>query len=146
MKVFAALILFLSLTSGAVADVTMPRIIADHMILQRDAAVTIWGWADDGEQVAVEFAYPLAQVDILLDESSEFGLHQVEESVDLVLVIPALPNGRLAEGDCFGEMALIDFQPRSASVKAESRCRAIEVPTKSLRLLYQHFQKHLILP
>jgi CRP/FNR family cyclic AMP-dependent transcriptional regulator len=45
--------------------------------------------------------------------------------------------GRLAEGDCFGEMALIDFQPRSASAKAESNCQAIEIPSKSLRSLYK---------
>jgi CRP-like cAMP-binding protein len=45
--------------------------------------------------------------------------------------------GRLAQGDCFGEMALIDFQPRSASVKAESNCQAIEVPARSLRTLFR---------
>ncbi len=49
----------------------------------------------------------------------------------------AIVLGRLGTGDCFGEMALIDFQPRSASVKAESNCRAIEVPSKSLRSLYK---------
>lgn len=46
--------------------------------------------------------------------------------------------GRLATGDCFGEMALIDFQPRSASVKAETDCQAIRIPSKSLRSLYKH--------
>ncbi len=45
--------------------------------------------------------------------------------------------GRLAPGDCFGEMSLIDFQPRSASVKAESNCGAIEVSRDSLRRLYR---------
>ena len=45
--------------------------------------------------------------------------------------------GRLVEGDCFGEMALIDMQPRSASVKAESNFKAIEVPSNSLRALYK---------
>jgi sialate O-acetylesterase len=56
MKPLATLILFLSLISGAFAEVTVPRIIADHMILQRDAVVTIWGWADEGEKVAVAVA------------------------------------------------------------------------------------------
>ena len=46
--------------------------------------------------------------------------------------------GQLNSGDCFGEMSLIDFQPRSAAVKAESECRAIEIPNRVLRALYQH--------
>ena len=46
--------------------------------------------------------------------------------------------GRLAAGDCFGEMSLIDFQTRSATVVAESNCQAIEVPGKALRELFQH--------
>ena len=45
--------------------------------------------------------------------------------------------GRLACGDCFGEMALIDFEKRSASIKAECNCSAIEVPSKSLRSLFK---------
>ncbi len=46
--------------------------------------------------------------------------------------------GRLSVGDCFGEMSLIDFRPRSASIMAETPCRAIRVPAKALRALYQH--------
>ncbi len=46
--------------------------------------------------------------------------------------------GRLVTGDCFGEMSLIDFQPRSASVRAESNCQAIQVHAKTLRSLYRH--------
>lgn len=45
--------------------------------------------------------------------------------------------GRLARGDCFGQMALIDFMPRPAGVKAESNCEAIEVPSLALRRLFQ---------
>ena len=41
---------------SARADVKLPAIFGDHMILQRDQAVPVWGWADDGEKVTVEFA------------------------------------------------------------------------------------------
>ena len=34
----------------------LPRIFSDGMILQRDQPVPVWGWADPGEQVTVEFA------------------------------------------------------------------------------------------
>ena len=47
----------------------------------------------------------------------------------------SLVLGELNEGDCFGEMALIDCQSRSASIVANSDCQAIEIPAVSLRLL-----------
>ncbi len=41
-------------------------------------------------------------------------------------------------GDCFGEMALIEMCPRSASIQATEDCRAIELSIDSLHELYQH--------
>ena len=43
----------------------------------------------------------------------------------------------LEMGDCFGEMALIDLSPRSASVRAAVDCQAIELTTADLYELYQ---------
>jgi CRP/FNR family transcriptional regulator, cyclic AMP receptor protein len=44
---------------------------------------------------------------------------------------------QLHVGDCFGEMALMDFYPRSASVRATEDCRAIEIATAALHRLYE---------
>jgi len=48
------------LSAGAVmavpqarADVKMPAIFGDHMVLQRDGSVPFWGWAEPGETVTV---------------------------------------------------------------------------------------------
>ena len=38
------------------ADVTLPAIFGDHMVLQRDQKVPVWGFASDGEKVTVAFA------------------------------------------------------------------------------------------
>ena len=38
------------------ATVRLPRLFSDGMILQRDQPVPIWGWADPGEEVRIEFA------------------------------------------------------------------------------------------
>lgn len=46
----------LALTISAIADIRMPACFSDHMVLQREAKVTIWGTAHAGEVVAVEFA------------------------------------------------------------------------------------------
>jgi len=43
----------------------------------------------------------------------------------------------LAAGDCFGEMALMDLQPRSASVRALAPCDAIQFGTHDMLQLYE---------
>lgn len=37
------------------ANIKLPHIIGNHMVLQRDIPVRIWGWADKGEKVTVTF-------------------------------------------------------------------------------------------
>ena len=44
---------------------------------------------------------------------------------------------RLRSGDCFGEMALMDLFPRSASILATDRCIAIELSTASFYKIYE---------
>lgn len=50
---FTAIAAALSLTPLAHANVSLPTLFTDHMVLQKDAPVTVWGWADAGEQVTV---------------------------------------------------------------------------------------------
>ncbi len=42
------------LATPALADVTLPALFSDGMVLQRGAKVAFWGWADPGEQVTVK--------------------------------------------------------------------------------------------
>jgi len=42
--------------SAAFADVRLPHVFGDHMVLQADMPVRIWGWADPGEKVTVTVA------------------------------------------------------------------------------------------
>jgi sialate O-acetylesterase len=41
------------LALGARANVTLPALFSDHAVLQRDAPIPVWGWADPGEVVSV---------------------------------------------------------------------------------------------
>ena len=43
----------------------------------------------------------------------------------------------LGKGDCFGEMALLDLFPRSAGVRAEDDCVAIELTPENLYRLFE---------
>src|SRR3954464_8933743 len=55
MKRFAVVSILLSLFSTfARADVKLPAIFGDHMVVQRGMKVPIWGSADAGEKVTVK--------------------------------------------------------------------------------------------
>jgi len=41
---------------SAKANVRLPALIADHMVLQQDAAALVWGWADPNETIRVSVA------------------------------------------------------------------------------------------
>ena len=58
---FRRLILFacflpLCTVHRSTADVGLPTIISDGMVLQRDVRIPIWGWAEPGEEVTVSIA------------------------------------------------------------------------------------------
>lgn len=37
------------------AQISLPKLISDGMVLQRDVKLTIWGWASSGEKVEIDF-------------------------------------------------------------------------------------------
>jgi sialate O-acetylesterase len=47
----------LALAPPARADVRLPAVFGDHMVLQRDAQVPVWGWAGPGERVVVSASW-----------------------------------------------------------------------------------------
>ena len=53
---FLAALLCLAVVRPAAADVRLPSIFADHMVVQREQPVPVWGWAKAGEQVQAALA------------------------------------------------------------------------------------------
>ena len=49
------LILLLATSIGVQAQLRLPKLISDGMVLQRDATLKIWGWATPGERITVRF-------------------------------------------------------------------------------------------
>ncbi|HEX8429019.1 sialate O-acetylesterase [Hymenobacter sp.] len=54
-KVFTFSLLMLQSNLAVQAGIRLPALVGDHMVLQRDVKVPIWGWADPGEKVALTF-------------------------------------------------------------------------------------------
>ena len=52
-RLWPALLVAAALTARA--DVRLPGLFSDHMVLQQGARVPVWGWAEEGEEVTVSF-------------------------------------------------------------------------------------------
>ena len=52
---FALCLAALTSSVAAFGDVTLPKVLASHMVVQRDLPVHVWGWATAGEVVTVAF-------------------------------------------------------------------------------------------
>ncbi len=46
--------LLIAVSPIVLADVTLPRLLGDGLILQRDTPNKVWGWADEGERITVK--------------------------------------------------------------------------------------------
>lgn len=54
---FSCLLVLACTGMNASADVRLPRLFGDHMILQQETTNAFWGWADPGEAVTVEASW-----------------------------------------------------------------------------------------
>ena len=78
--VIAALAVSLLPALPARADVRLPHIIASDMVVQRDAPIPVWGWADAGEEVHCELGSSKASA-------------TADTSGHWLVRLPALPAG-----------------------------------------------------
>jgi sialate O-acetylesterase len=68
--VFAAI--FICLCGRLNANVKLPSILSDSMVLQRNTTVNIWGWADPDERVTVAASWLAHSVSTIADSSGKW--------------------------------------------------------------------------
>lgn len=54
-KTIAFLFAGILFTAAALANITLPKIFGDNMVLQRNKPISIWGWAAPNEKISVQF-------------------------------------------------------------------------------------------
>ena len=74
------LVLPFALASTALGEVKLPHVISDHMLLQREMQVPIWGWDDAGQAITVTLGDHTAET--VADEAGRWFVR-----------LPALPAG-----------------------------------------------------
>ncbi|MCX6909131.1 MAG: sialate O-acetylesterase, partial [Verrucomicrobia bacterium] len=53
MKKLVMLLALVVMAAGAQADVRLPLMFSDNMVVQRETSATLWGWASPGEKISV---------------------------------------------------------------------------------------------
>ena len=93
--------------------------------------------------------YLLGASDVLSVSKGDYFFHENDRAEALYVLevgevaVLKLWNGQpnvlrhLQRGDCFGEMAIMDLFPRSASIRAVTPCTAIQLSTASFQKIYE---------
>jgi sialate O-acetylesterase len=144
MKRTSILIVMAVLSSpGATAEVQLPKILGNHVVLQRDRPIHFWGWADPDEKVTVTLdgksseskADKLGKWSLYLPAHAAGGPFTVNVKGTNALTLDDVMIGDVwfASGQSNMEMPLKGF-PGNASIKnGEAEIRAANQPR--LRLL-----------
>lgn len=123
-----ALALTLAALSGsAFADVELPSVFSDHMVLQRDQPTPIWGRADVGERITVEFGGEKASAQAGADGSWSVTLHSREASAESRDLVVRGTNEIVIKDVLVGEVWVCSGQSNMEWVVANSNDAANEI-------------------
>ena len=117
----------------AYADVKMPALFSDHMVLQREMVVPVWGWADAGEAVTVTIAGQSKSAKANADGKWNVKLDKLEPGGPFTMVVKG--NNTLTIQDVLvGEVWLASGQsnmamPVGGSKNAKSEIAAANFPS-----------------
>lgn len=85
---------FSLLLASLSAEVKLPAVLADHMVIQREMAAPIWGWADPGERISVVFAGQTKQTVAAADGTWRIDLDPLAASTEpRTLTVRSQPSG-----------------------------------------------------
>ncbi len=121
----------LLLSASAFAQLRLPRLVSDGMVLQRNADVKVWGWASPGEKVAVRFVD--STYSAITDSSGSWSvtLAQQQRSGPHDMQIRAsLPTGQAGDSITIHDILIGDVWVCSGQSN-------MELPMKRVRPIYE---------
>jgi sialate O-acetylesterase len=132
-----ASVLAVVLTSRA--EVKLPAIFSDNMVLQRDKPIAVWGWAGNGEKITVSLNGQSAQTEAKegkwmtwLPKTPAGGPHQLEVRGENSITLKNVLIGEvwICSGQSNMEWPLrMSFEPRDDIANAQNKnIRLITVP------------------
>jgi sialate O-acetylesterase len=106
---FAVVILF---ESTSFAEVRLPAIVSSNMVLQRNTTITLWGWADAQEEIAISTSWLNEPIRLTADTNGKWQVEaQTTDSTDPQTIrISGDTSDILLENVLFGEVWLTSGQ------------------------------------
>jgi len=118
----------------AAAEIKLPAVLGENMVLQRDVPVPLWGWAEPGEKITVEFAGQTVSTEAGADGRWQLTLAPLSVGPPAELAITGSKSGRRVLGNVLvGEGWICSGQsnmemPVKASAGAKAAIAAANQP------------------
>jgi sialate O-acetylesterase len=113
-KVFVVIVLVFNLLFPQVikADVKLPAIVSSNMVLQRNTTITLWGWADAGEKIAINVSWLKESINIEADKQGNWRIEvKTNNSKESQTIkIKSISSTIFLENILFGEVWLCSGQ------------------------------------
>lgn len=106
---FAVVILF---ESTSFAEVRLPAIVSSNMVLQRNTTITLWGWADAQEEIAISASWLDEPIKITTDKKGKWQVEAktTNSTEPQTIKISGDTSDILLENVLFGEVWLSSGQ------------------------------------
>ncbi len=142
MKYFFLLLIALSIGMYGIADIRLPEIFGDNMVLQRNKPIPVWGWANPGEKLTVQFNKQVSKTQagkdgkwkIMLSAETAGGPYQLSVTGKSKILISNVLVGEvwICSGQSNMEMTVANSADatREVSMAGFPQIRHIKIPNK----------------
>jgi len=131
--------------NGVIEELQVSPVPVDAQRIESLQQMAIFGGVRDDVLELILSLAPVVQARegafFFMENDTPDSLYVLEEGRAVALKSISGIQHRVREfkpGDCFGEMSLMDYSPRSASVQAIRNCTALEISTGCLQRIYEH--------
>ena len=117
-------------TDQAAVAVRLPHVFGNHMVLQRDKPVVVWGWAEPGEKITVAFAGQSQTATAGATGNWTVRLDPLKTSFDGRELVVAGKDSKVSISDVLvGEVWLCGGQSNMEFTLRASRDADVEIPS-----------------
>lgn len=122
-----ALVLLASMASALHGEPRLPHLFTDHMVLQRDTEIHVWGWGEPGESITVSLAGASRQTTVAKDSRWSVSIPSLPAGGPFVLEVRGTKSV-IVKDVLIGEVWLASGQSNMVYALSNAKGAAQEIP------------------